>query len=812
MDTKVFKTLEFDKIIESLKSYAVSSMGKDRILGLVPEKDFDTVKVSLEETKDASLFLKVRGAPSIDGITDISDSLRRLELGGGLNLKEFLRILDNMKVTLRLKQHLDKQSVYSSQGLKSDEYEINENENVIKNLIKSLQSNKPLHDKISKTVISEDDLADDASSSLYSIRKEILNLQESVKQRLNSIVSSSKYQKYIQDHIVTIRSDRYVIPVKQEFKSEMPGIVHDASSSGATIFVEPMAVVQINNNIREARANEQREIERILKELSEEVANFSEKLIINQHLLTDIDFLFAKAKFALEYNCICPFISDDKNMNIIEGRHPLLDPDNIVPIDFWIGDKFKTLVITGPNTGGKTVALKTVGLFCLMTQSGLLIPAKEGTKMGMFENVFADIGDEQSIEQSLSTFSSHMTNIVGILNKANCNDLVLFDELGAGTDPQEGAALAISILKELLNRQTITVATTHYSQLKSFALTNDLVENACCEFDVATLKPTFKLLIGIPGKSNAFSISEKLGLDENILKNARDVLGKEETDFEDVLVNLQENLKNSEKNKIQTQIAFDDAKKYRDRMGREFEKVQAKKNKIIEDARQKAKELLDDALRDVDLLISNMKEKAKQVQIQDTINEARNVKQELRRKVKITQNTLNSANESQNLEKIKMTSLEASKVKEGDIVFVYSLNTKAKVLKTIDKSGKVTVLAGVMKINVNLSDLGFVKEEEKKVSKDSSGHGQISKAKARDIKSEISFRGYTVDEAVLELDKYLDDAKLAGLKEVRVIHGKGTGALRAGLHDFLKFNDCVKSYRLAEYGEGDAGVTVVELK
>ena len=812
MDNKVFKTLEFDKIKEILKAYAVSSMGKDRILGLVPEKDFDTVKRSLEETEDARCFLKVRGAPSIDGITDISDSLRRLDLGGGLNLKEFLRILDNMKVTLRLKQHLDKQSVYSNHGLKTDEYEINENENVIKNLIKSLQSNKTLHDKISRTVISEDDLADDASSSLYSIRKEILNLQESVKQRLNSIVSSSKYQKYIQDHIVTIRSDRYVIPVKQEFKSELPGIVHDASSSGATIFVEPMAVVQINNNIREARANEQREIERILKELSEEVASFSEKLIINQHLLTDIDFLFAKAKFSLDYNCVCPFISDDKNMNIIEGRHPLLDPDNIVPIDFWIGDKFKTLVITGPNTGGKTVALKTVGLFCLMTQAGLLIPAKEGTKMGMFENVFADIGDEQSIEQSLSTFSSHMTNIVGILNKANCNDLVLFDELGAGTDPQEGAALAISILKELLNRQTITVATTHYSQLKSFALTNDLVENACCEFDVATLKPTFKLLVGIPGKSNAFSISEKLGLDENILSNARDTLGKEETDFEDVLVNLQENLKNSEKNKIQTQIAFDDAKKYRDRMGKELEKVQTKRTKIIEDARQKAKELLDDALRDVDLLISNMKEKAKQVQSQDAINEARNVKQELRRKVKITQNTLNNANESQNLERIKITSLDASKMKEGDTVFVYSLNTKAKVLKTVDKSGKVTVLAGVMKVNVNLSDLGFVKEEEKKGSKDSSGHGQISKAKARDIKSEISFRGYTVDEAVLELDKYLDDAKLAGLKEVRVIHGKGTGALRAGLHDFLKFNESVKSYKLAEYGEGDAGVTVVEIK
>lgn len=810
MDNKVFRTLEFDKIIEILKSYAVSSMGKDRILGLVPEKDFDMVKKSLEETKDASFFLKVRGAPSIDGITDISDSLRRLELGGGLNLKEFLRILDNMKVTLRLKQHLDKQSVYSSHGSKIDEYEVNEN--VIKNLITSLQSNKTLHDKISRTVISEDDLADDASSSLYSIRKEILNLQESVKQRLNSIVSSSKYQKYIQDHIVTIRSDRYVIPVKQEFKSELPGIVHDASSSGATIFVEPMAVVQINNNIREARANEQREIERILKELSEEVSSFSEKLIINQHLLTDIDFLFAKAKFSLDYNCVCPFISDDKNMNIIEGRHPLLDPDNIVPIDFWIGDKFKTLVITGPNTGGKTVALKTVGLFCLMTQAGLLIPAKEGTKMGMFENVFADIGDEQSIEQSLSTFSSHMTNIVGILNKANCNDLVLFDELGAGTDPQEGAGLAISILKELLNRQTITVATTHYSQLKSFALTNDLVENACCEFDVATLKPTFKLLIGIPGKSNAFSISEKLGLDENILSNARDSLGKEETDFEDVLVNLQENLKNSEKNKIQTQIAFEDAKKYRDRMGKELEKVQTKRTKIIEDARQKAKELLDDALRDVDLLISNMKEKAKQVQSQDAINEARNVKQELRRKVKSTQNTLNSAKESQNIERIKMTSLEPSKVKEGDTVFVYSLNTKAKVLKTVDKSGKVTVLAGVMKVNVNLSDLGFVKEEEKKGLKDSSGHGQISKAKARDIKSEISFRGYTVDEAVLELDKYLDDAKLAGLKEVRVIHGKGTGALRAGLHDFLKFNGCVKSYKLAEYGEGDAGVTVVEIK
>jgi len=538
MNEKTLKILEFNKIIDKLVSLATSSLGKELAEKLVPDTDLNRVERAQKETSDAVAFIARRGTPPMGGIHDIRDSLKRVEIGAILNPGELLKTADVLRAVRNLKSYA------SNDRIKTDE------DNIVSELIGCLESNKRIEDRIYMSILSEDEIADNASPTLANIRRQIRNAQESIKDKLNDIIRSSRYQKYIQEPIVTLRGDRYVIPVKQEYRTEIPGLIHDSSASGATIFIEPMAVVEANNHIRELKIKEQAEIEKILGELTGEIRGIVDSLKSNVSILGRLDFIFAKARLSLDYNCVCPVLNDEHKILIKKGRHPLLDKKTVVPIDFWIGEDFNTLVVTGPNTGGKTVTLKTVGLFTLMTQAGLHIPANEGTKMSIFKKVYADIGDEQSIEQSLSTFSSHMKNIVGILKDVDEDSLVLFDELGAGTDPTEGAALAMSILEYLRNKGSTTVATTHYSQLKAYAVTTKFVENACCEFNVETLRPTYRLLIGVPGKSNAFAISKRLGLFDDIIEKAKEFLTQDDIKFEDMLMSIEKNLNQSENEKM----------------------------------------------------------------------------------------------------------------------------------------------------------------------------------------------------------------------------------------------------------------------
>jgi DNA mismatch repair protein MutS2 len=793
LQNRAVRILEFDKIIKEIKNFAVSDMGKEMLENLTPSEDFFEVQIRLKETGDAQRYIKRRGVPSIDGISNIEDSLKRTLIGSVLNLLEFIKIQDQMRVSRRLKDHT----------LRDD---IKDPENVLENLISHLFLNHELEKKMDRIILNEDEVADHASPALYSIRRQISSLQESIKQKLNGIIQSERNQKYIQESLVTIRSGRYVIPVKQEFKNEIPGLIHDASSSGATIFIEPMAVVEANNKIREAKIKEDEEILRILKELTEDVKENVHEFRENQGILTKIDFILSKAKYAIRKNCICPTLNHDKKLNIMKGRHPLLNPESIVPIDFWIGEDFKTLIITGPNTGGKTVALKTVGLFVLMTQSGLFIPANEGTSMGVFQNVYVDIGDEQSIEQSLSTFSSHMKNIISLLDRASEKDLVLLDELGAGTDPQEGAALAIAILNHLIKTESITVATTHYSELKTFALTHKGVSNASCEFDVESLKPTYRLLIGIPGKSNAFAISQKLGLEESILEMAKEMMGKEELVFEDVMLNLEENLVKAREDRKKAEEILYESQKRENEIRFQTEKLEEKKKQIMEKAREKANNMLLGALRDVDGMIKEIKEDKSEKSHEERLNSARELKK-----------TLFSRMKEVNFEDTKQERKEnidhginnIKEFKTGQSVLIQNLNISATILSVNHKTKEAWVQAGVMKMNVRLSELKIAKQTEQPYPISRSGAKGVLKSKAQEIKTEIKFLGYTVDDAVMELDKYLDDVVLSGIKEVRIVHGKGTGALRTGIHQFLKTHPHVASFRLGTFGEGETGVTVV---
>lgn len=794
MNERALRILEFNKIIKIMMDYAISEPGKERISEIKVENDYDTVVSLLKETEDAVVFVRRRGIPSIDGIHNIKNSLRRGELGGILSPGELIKICDNMKVARRLKDHVSSEKIETG-------------ENTVEGLIQNLYQNKRLEERINSCILSEEEISDHASTALSSIRRQISSLQANVKDKLNDMIRSTKYQKFIQENVVTMRGERYVIPVKQEHRSDFPGLIHDSSASGATIFIEPMAVVEINNNIKQAKIKEAVEIERILKELTEEVVAVSDGLNVNIELLTQIDFLFAKARFALDKKCICPILNRERKVNIVKGRHPLLDTEKVVPIDFWIGDGFSTIVITGPNTGGKTVSLKTLGLFVLMTQAGLLIPANDGSSMCIFNNVFADIGDEQSIEQSLSTFSSHMKNIVGILDDASYGDLALFDELGAGTDPQEGAALAISILENLLKKKVVTVATTHYSELKVFALSHDGIENASCEFDVETLMPTYKLLIGVPGKSNAFSISKKLGLGDYILDRARELISNEGIAFEDVMQNLEKNLSDARNDREEAEKIIRHAEKVKRDIEGQKEKFNEKRDKIIEKANEEARKILAEAILDIDTLIKDIKDNGKKLNEDQRLNTARELKQNV---VKRIQNVNKSMNEYYN--EPTDDSIDLSDLKTGDEIIIKSLNQPATVLSPPDKNGEVMVMAGFMKMNININNLRPAPKTKVKAQPTKSGISGISASKGRDIKTEIDFRGYSIDEAVLELDKYLDDIKLSGIRDVRIIHGKGTGVLRQGIHKFLKSHHHVATYRVGVYGEGENGVTIVEIK
>ncbi|HOQ36408.1 MAG TPA: endonuclease MutS2 [Acetivibrio sp.] len=793
MNEKTFKILEFDKIINLLVNLTSSPLGAEIASRLLPETDYDKVLKSLKETSDGVTFIVKRGSPPMGGVNDIRESLKRLEIGAVLNPGELLKIAGVLKAVRNLKNYANDESIKS------------EDENIVGELIRCLEPNKRVEEKINSSIVSEEEISDMASPTLANIRRQIRKAQESIKDRLNEILRSPAYKKYMQEPIVTMRGDRYVIPVKQEYRAEIPGLIHDSSASGATIFVEPMAVVEANNNIRELKIKEQLEIERILYELSEDVRSIIDTLKSNVTLLARIDFIFAKSKLSLDFRCVCPALNDDRKIVIKKGRHPLLDPKTVVPIDFWIGEDFSTLVVTGPNTGGKTVTLKTVGLFTLMTQAGLHIPANEGTQIGVFKKIFADIGDEQSIEQSLSTFSSHMKNIVNILNNIDSETLVLFDELGSGTDPTEGAALAMAILEFLKDRGCTTVATTHYSQLKVYAVTTRFVENACCEFDVETLKPTYKLLIGVPGKSNAFAISKRLGLLDDVIERAKEFLTQEDIKFEDMLLSIEKNLSKTEEEKKRAESYRLEAEKLKREIEEQKIKLAESKEKYIKQAKEDARKILYEAKREAEEIVAQMRKLQKEVHIQESSKKAEELRLELKRKVDSVEEAL-----TQPIVRRDTLAKHPQSLKPGDSVLIVTLNQKGTVLAPPDKDGEVLIQAGIMKVNIHISNLKLI--DEQKIELKKSGFSDIGAGKARSISTEIDIRGYNLEEALESVDKYLDDASIAGLGTVSIIHGKGTGTLRSGIHKYLKSSSRVKSFRLGKYGEGESGVTIVELE
>ena len=790
MNDKTLRILEYDKIINKLVNLAASELGKEMAAKAVPQRDFDKIKRLLKETSDGVGYIVRKGSPPLSGLHDIRGALKRAGIGGVLNPGELLKVADVLYACRNLKNY-------------ASEDNTSEGENVVRELISCLNTNKRLEDNIKNAIISEEEISDDATPELFSIRRKIREQQNAIKDKLNEIVKSSKYQKYMQEALVTMRGDRYVIPVKQEFRNEVPGLVHDMSASGATIFIEPMAIVEANNSIKQLKVKEQLEIERILAELTAQVKDMADALEANVSLLAKLDFIFAKAKLSVDYNCVCPELNNEKRIIIKRGRHPLLEKSKVVPIDLCIGEDFNTLVITGPNTGGKTVTLKTVGLFILMTQAGLHIPASDGTEMAVFKNVFADIGDEQSIEQSLSTFSSHMKNIINILHKADENSLVLFDELGAGTDPTEGAALAMAILENLKQRDAITLATTHYSEIKAYAVSTKGVENACCEFDVETLKPTYKLLIGVPGKSNAFAISQKLGLSKQVINRAKEFLSQEDIKFEDMLLSIEKNKKQSEKEKMLAQSYRQEIERLKNELEEQKAKLDRQKDMILKEAKEKAKKIYADAKAEVEYMISEMKKLDMEREAAERSKAAEEIRMKLRNKVSSMEESLAEAlMPKQRLVK------PPENLKPGDTVVIINLDKKGEIVTPPDKDGEAVVQVGIMRINVHVSNLRIV-EENNDGNKKTFNFYNLKKE--RNVGLELDLRGMTVDEAIERTDKYLDDAIMSGLSEVALIHGKGTGTLRNGIHQYLKTNRNVKSFRLGKAGEGDTGVTIVQL-
>ncbi|RKD32539.1 endonuclease MutS2 [Thermohalobacter berrensis] len=792
MNDKTLNVLEFGKIINMLVQKAESSLGKDLATNLRPISNINKVQVEQQETDEAVKLIIRRGRPPLGGIHDISFELKKAAIGSALSPGELLKVADTLRAARNLRNFMKKDK------------DKNEDESYpnIKGLISQLKVYREIEDRIFNSIISDEEISDNASSTLRNIRRQIGNKNQEVRDKLNSIVNSSKYRKYLQESIITIREGRYVVPVKQEFKGNFPGLVHDQSASGATLFIEPMAVVELNNQLKELKIKEQKEIERILSELTEMVAEVEESLRENQKILGKLDFIFAKAKLSLSMNGTKPVLNNKGYINIKKARHPLLDPEVVVPIDIYLGKKFKTLVITGPNTGGKTVTLKTVGLLTLMAQSGLQLPVNSGSEIAVFNNIFADIGDEQSIEQSLSTFSSHMTNIIDILKSIDDNSLVLFDELGAGTDPTEGAALAMAILDYLHEKEVRTIATTHYSELKLYALTNEEIENASVEFDVETLSPTYRLLIGVPGKSNAFEISKRLGLQDFIIEKSKEFISRENIQFEDVLASIEKDRRKVEQNREETEKLKSEIKRLKEELAKKKSKIDKQRERIIREAKEEAKKILKEAKEESDKIIKNLRK------ISTSIEKDKN------RKIEEAKNKLKSKLDNIEGELAENILHRKSKkppknLKPGDTVKVLNLNQTGSVMTEPDEDGNLTVQVGIMKINVHISNLEKSNSEEKKVE---IGTKKIIRHKTKSIKQELDIRGKALEEAMLEVDKYLDDAYIAGLNQVTIIHGKGTGVLREGIRQLLKKHKHVKKHRLGKYGEGGSGVTVVELK
>lgn len=836
MNQKALKTLEYTKIITQLESHAASPLGKSLCRDLVPSSDLEEVRTWQAQTTDAADRVRLKGTVSFSGLRDIGSSLKRLEIGSSLSISELLSISSVLTVTARAKAY-GRQDIPENtftprfpgqqppKQTAAEEYAPDS----LDPLFQALEPLTPVNNEIKRCILSEDEIADDASPGLSHVRRSLKACADRIHTQLNSILNS--HRTYLQDAVITMRDGRYCLPVKSEYKSQVSGMVHDQSATGSTLFIEPMAIVKLNNEIRELEIQEQKEIEAVLASLSNQTAPHIEELQLDMELLAQLDFIFAKASLSHQYRCTAPIFNDKGYINIKDGRHPLLDQKKAVPINVWLGKDFDLLIVTGPNTGGKTVSLKTVGLFTLMGQAGLHIPAWEGSELAVFDNVFADIGDEQSIEQSLSTFSAHMTNTVRILSEADSRSLCLFDELGAGTDPTEGAALAIAMLSFLHNMKCRTMATTHYSELKVFALTTPGVENACCEFNVETLQPTYRLLIGVPGKSNAFAISKKLGLPDYIIEDAKNHLEAKDESFEDLLTSLENSRVTIEKEQEEIRSYKEEIAQLKSRLTRKEEHLDERKDKMIRNAAEEAQRILREAKETADQTIRQINKLAADSGVNKEL-EAQRTK--LREQLKKTDDKL--------AVKAKGPSqpVSAKKLKIGDGVKVLSMNLKGTVSSLPDSTGNLFVQMGILRSKVNIRDIELIREDDisatlgdgssrsygavsgtgtsksKKTFSQAkgshSGSGQIKMSKSFSVSPEVNLIGMTTDEAVPAMEKYLDDAYLAHLPSVRVVHGRGTGALKTACHKRLKQLKYVKDFRLGEFGEGGTGVTIVTFK
>lgn len=784
MEKRVLKTLEYDKILAMLRERASCCISRELVDTMEPSGDFDTVERELKLTAEAETLFYKTGRSPVDDFPDMRHCLERMHAALFLSTGELLGIASCLKAARIAKDILAK--------------EVGE-ESYLYNLAGLLITHRSAEEEINRCIINEDEIFDGASPALARIRRAMRLANEKVREKLNSMIRSTAYQKYLQEPIITIRNGRFVIPVKQEYRQQVPGLIHDQSGSGATLFIEPSAVVELGNEYKKLLAEEADEIERILTELTAMLAPYADEIREDLNIMGQIDLVFAKAKLSRELNAVMPRLNRNNYVRIVRGRHPLIPADRVVPIDIWIGRDYRSLIITGPNTGGKTVTLKIVGLFALMVQSGIFVPANEGSEFPVFEHIYADIGDEQSIEQSLSTFSSHMKNIVGILDRADENSLVLLDELGAGTDPIEGAALAMSILEELNDRHCTCVSTTHYSEIKAFAMTHEGMENASMEFDIDRLCPTYRLYIGIPGKSNAFEISSRLGLPNSIIDKAKGFLKGEDVRFEDIISSAQSQHRIAEEERKMAEEARAELEKLRADAERERRKLDEDRNRLQAKAKEDAKRIVADTKREMEKLIVEIRS------IKDIDRSAADrVIQAARDTLRATETAVN---EKEAIKKEDNTKPPKT-VRAGDTVNIVTLDQKATVLSAPDSKGEVMVQAGVMKLNVKLKDIRLI--EEKKAAAPTSG--KVGLGAGKQVGLELDVRGMLVDEANIIVDRYLDDAYNAGLSEVNIIHGKGTGALRAGVQAFLKRHPLVKGYRMGSYGEGDAGVTVVTLK
>ena len=790
MNSKVLRVLEYNKIIDMLADKATSEQGRKLVHALVPMTDMDAVIQAQTETADALGYLFRQGSVSFGSNKDLGMCIRSLDVGSVLSIPELLRIAAFLENVSRIKSYGRKDREDAPADSLTGYFDV-------------LEPLTPLANEIRRCILSEEEIADDASPALKHIRRSMTVTNERIHAQLTSMINGS-CRTYLQDAVVTMRNNRYCIPVKAEHKGQVPGMVHDQSSTGSTFFIEPAAVVNLNNELRELELKEQEEIGVILADLSAQAGAYTGALAANQSAMTTLDFIFAKASLALEQNASMPVFNTEHRINIRQGRHPLLDKGKVVPIDIQLGTDFDLLVITGPNTGGKTVSLKTAGLLTLMGQAGLHIPALDRSELSLFEEVYADIGDEQSIEQSLSTFSSHMTNIVSILRNADVNSLCLFDELGAGTDPTEGAALAISILDYLHSRGIRTMATTHYSELKVYALSTESVQNASCEFSVETLRPTYRLLIGIPGKSNAFAISSRLGLPDYIIEDAKRHITQDKESFEDLLADLENSRLTIEKERAEIEAYREEVKTLKQRLEAKQEKLDESRARILREANEEAREILQDAKDVADETIRTFQKADAGVSMK-----------ELERSRQKVRDKISEKNDRLSLKSDRPTHkvLKPEQIRPGDSVKIISMGLKGTVSSLPDKNGKLFVQCGIIRSQVSLDDLVLIEEETINTGKlQRSSSGSLKMSKTYSVSTEINLLGKTVDEALAELDKYLDDAYLAHLPSVRIVHGKGTGALRKAVHNYLRRNKIIRSYRLGEFGEGDAGVTIAEFK